>query len=387
MENTVQFEQRRETAYDRELKVAKRSFDELLIKNFAPRVEDILSRENIQQDELPAYFQGVINEIIKGDGNEDRSKETKFIYDVYLATRNITKDSPLSVFARSLDTFDTLKENYLLKANKRELADVYRHVTQFRQRVIHPLREITLFDERVARYMYEGIYMFADDWVLLPESKKRYAYNLVGKSVIPEAVKLKRKNIEPNVFHTTGSAALIGIEKTNAILSSRLALEMGVDVNTGEFSEYISPYDDVSVSAGKDGHKEIFMEEGGISKGYELTRWFNEYSVTFAGEKSEIQKYTEEQYGQKSGRFYRSSEGMVVGPKVPLENITHMIVDHPNLNEARIWAQKAAPHLIVTSYDAYSLYRLEKNHERGFDRLEDLFKLPSFRVDEKGRVY
>lgn len=358
--------QRKEVGYARSFEHAQESFNEFLIKNDPPTLHGLLKREGIKEAELPFYFRSVVDGFI---GDPIKNEEVlKFVYETYLATRSVSEKDVLATFSNSLDNFEGFRKNYLKDASEHQIRDFFNGVNFFRDQVIHPSRKLTLFDAGIERHLWQGIYMYHGDWVLIPEVKKRYSFEVVDRSVIIDAIKLKKLGFRSELSHTTASAALDGIAKFHKIISSELLEKLREPIQTGEYAT-----DRMKAH-------EVYASENDCHKGYDVIRWFNEYPIAFAFPLDKQKEYIEKKFPKHPFlyRFFWTSDGMYVGPEVPLENVTHMVTDHQNLDEAKTWAAKNAPNLIITSFDAYNLWRMEKDSERGFDRLEDLLKLPHF---------
>lgn len=362
-------------------KEAESAFASNLKKNEPRSLDQLLNQESIELDGLVDRVQESVDIIMDEDTkDDDKTKELKFVYEVYLATRDVENNQELIELADNLNSFESFRRKFLVDASRYQLANFYEAVTFFRGRVIHPSRELFIEADLGFRdRYYDGVYGYHGEWVVIPKGGREGLFGIVEQSVIEEAIKLRTANIKVELFHTTGSAALDGIGRNQQIMSAKRLVESKEDVSTGEYASYISKEFGSSVTGRNTGLSNVYVEQNGIAKGYELIRWFDEYSVTF-GIRLDLQRqYVSKNYGDDRSLFYRTSEGMQVGPEVPLSNVALVIVDHQELSRAREWASLNAPGVFVTSYDAYSLYQdTELNGRYRVQKLEELLRLPSF---------
>jgi len=372
-----------------ETQQARNYFEEHVVKKQKPSLKELLDRENIVEDELPQYCEGIIQNIVDYSREnhysfgDELTKEIDFLYRCFLATRELGTHHPLTDFSKSLDSFDSFRERYLPNESKRTNSSIMTRLTRFRGCIIHPNGSIDVYQDGVNYWKEEGIYSFAGEWIVL-EKGWRGRYELIKKDVVPEAVKLKKNKPSYQLTHSTGSAAFDSIAESRALLSARKLLTQKKSVKTGEFVTYMTDRD-VSLTGGKHGLPQI-KGQVGIQRGYGIARWFDEYYGTFVidlEKQREHIKILEEKTDIDTDPVRFFSEGLDIGSEVPLENVTHLVVDHINLDEARTWVKKNCPHMAVTSYDAFSLWR---ESERGEIDLHKLLKAPSFTVNEKGEL-
>lgn len=177
-----------------------------------------------------------------------------------------------------------------------------------------------------------------EDWVQLDSTDWQDIF--AKKGVVTEASDLCLETFGIG-FHSTSSAALNGISKKGALVSSREINEAHEEVVSGE------------VFGTNQVHSQVYVYQDKIADSYGTPRWFDEYEVVFAISIARQEKYLERQ-NKKMGIF-SNSEGWQIGDNVPLENINFIAVPFAHLPDAEKWVSQDCPGTKIVSREALYL--------------------------------
>lgn len=321
-------------------------------------IEQICQREDIEKGQLPEKIREGTQRVIRHIEEKPFIVDTDgdpfydILYGSYLATRNLSPDDPLFEFSQTLNSFDSFIKEYAPDISTDTRSNLVQRMSGFIDYVVHP-EEIVYLSQRDSE-LRKGYNYGGKSWIYLTNAERP---EYTTREVIEEIVELEKEGA-PNAsyWHATGSASLPGIERHKAVLSSSRAQEVGEDVMTGEHN-----------GMGKGrllGN--IYVNQAGLSRGYSLSRWFDEYSVVIGISKEKLAKYFQEK-GEKWEAVDLRGEGTTIGPEVPLQAVDVLYSQREYLPRLNEWAQRNCPHAKVVSLEAYELMRQNANRKAGLD--------------------
>lgn len=343
-----------------------------LPSSIAHKSLDAIAQESgVPIKSLEAYLKKEIGAFADKMKNEDRYPGEEYfplfdkIYNLYIiAAKQENKDLPLP-WMKNLKNYDAFIGHFCPSANAKARACITKQVETFvRCKVSSGI--ILHDDERKEAFGVDGT-----TW------KKHHTYgrshdgpsqacvheHWVDTAILAEVAQLKESgfpNRKDHLFHDTGSAALEGIGEAGAILSARQARQSKSKVVTGEYACYISSHDgETSMSGRKGGLENVYTSDDGLASGsYTTQRWFDECPVTFGIDSAKQKEYNETQGTNEFYNYRRSKEGIVVGPKVPLENV--IAVSAPKEHEVRVqaWIQQYCPWVKFISKEAATIMEM-----------------------------
>lgn len=309
-------------------------------------LEEIAIKCGVNVSGLEAYLKKGMKEFSAEMAETNCSDNKKYsplidqIFNLYVLAGG---NNNLLPWMDKLRDFDVFIGHFCPEANNRSRAGIMRHIKTF----CHTSKVL------VKNESYSPIYLYYVQGEGLRELPKRW----VTLSVPEEVKKLMEEDKYPfridNRIHATGSAALENIGKAGAILSARESLKSNYKIKTGEYVEYVGR-DGFSCSGGKKGLTQIFTSTNNFSSMDAGTqRWFDEFSVGFC---IDVEKQND--YNMQNGlelsinKFNFSGEGIVVGPKVPLENVTAISAPKANEKQVQEWIDQYCPWALFISKEA-----------------------------------
>lgn len=295
---------------------------------------------------LEAYLKKGMKEFSAEMAETNRPDHEKYfplidpIYKLYVLSKG---NNNLLPWVDKIKDFDLFIGHFCPEANNRSRAGIMEHIKAF----CHTSKGAVEEDSSSSEWSYfvpgEG----------LREVPKQFA----SIPLLLEVLRLREKNTYPfgidNRIHSTGSAALENIGKAGAILSARELLKSKYEIKTGEYVECIEK-NGFACSGGKKGLAQIFTSTNNFSSMDAGTqRWFDEFSVGFC-----IDVEKQNNYNMQNGlelsikKFNFSGEGIVVGPKVPLENVTAISAPKANEKQVKRWIDQYCPWVLFISKEA-----------------------------------
>lgn len=274
------------------------------------------------------------------------------LYNLFLLGQQLRSPAWL----RHLQSFDAFVAHFCPQANRRSQAQLMGAVNLFSR--MHLPQEL---QQRPPAWAMSDlgpptpVYRDPQQWVALPGA-------WVSATVIAEAQQLLREGYPKprSLFvHGTGSAVLPSIAKNQGLWSAAKVIRSGGSIVSGEFVTDIQSSDgQTSTTGGVFGHINVFTSKEGLqSTAYTTLRWFDEMRITFGISAARQQAYNETQRIRCS--YYDSSEGIEVGPVVPLENVVAISAAKADELRVRAWIAEHCPHAQFVSYEAAALLESE----------------------------
>lgn len=131
------------------------------------------------------------------------------------------------------------------------------------------------------------------------------------------------------LYHTTNSDALDLIGRQKALFSSRSLLEAGLPIKTGEISQpVLGSY-----------HRAV----GGLEDVYASHRPNLSYAFESAASYPVVFGIDTKTLEVPNGSFSETSDGIVLGPKVPLTSVTSVITGYEHVPEIKDWTEVHCP--------------------------------------------
>lgn len=190
------------------------------------------------------------------------------------------------------------------------------------------------------------------DWVQMPSRSFVKSGDLVEKSVLEEAARLKNEGFElPDLVHSTSSSVLDNISKAGALLSAKEAAARGLKLSTGAMMTEHRHETQIHLSS-----VYAATEVGGQAYGF--VGWFDEYPVEFGVEWEKQDAFLRLYTGGgilPDGEVYGGSYKL--GPKVPFSSVTSLFCPYLYLGLLKAWAQKNVPGVPVVSSEAAMVFK------------------------------
>jgi len=320
--------------------------------------EEIASKEGINSGNLDSWLHGRAVKFSEGMGDEIIRKYDPLTEDLYNLFA-YSKENPSALekypWLKNLRSFEDFCSEYCPQATAHGKALMAADIQSFMELMVHPSRERRDYSDGKEK----NIYMADGNWILLPN----YDYSegtehLAEKGVILEIIDLiKRGYHQPDYSHQTGSVALEGIGKQQAILNAREVLKKNAEIKTGEFNSCLG-----SRTEGNKGHESVYADIRGPYKGYNTIRWFDEYFIGFGINKKRQEKFlksTDFRYKLSDGSEGLSQdfgiEGTLIGHKVPLSAVDTVYCWKKYYDEMKDWAAKNCPHASLASLEAVQI--------------------------------
>lgn len=294
--------------------------------------------------------------------DDELTPQIDFIYRWYRATRDLPPTSELHALSNSLNGFDAFTKRYGGEFSKKALANLGKRIQRYIDIVIHPDRILLAFPETHRLYGNRSIYNTSGEWFRIPTDSTLQPQVYVERKVIEEIIDLQSvDHRSPSLYHASGSAALPGIAKHNALLSAKKLTESDHTIMTGEYVGYIN-WNGYSVSGGKKGLSNIYTSKSPHT-GYCTFRWFDEYPVVFGISETKLRKYLQDSNIDTDPYLENlAGEGITIGPSVPLYLVETLYANFVNLDSLKKWQQLHAPHIQVRSLEGYELTRHHKSY-------------------------
>jgi len=330
-------------------------------------LEELAQREGTSVDTIETSVRNKLLKFAEDIKNastvdEENSELIDTIYNLYKHSQNkdlAKKYKWLNRFA----SLDDLRKAYFRRASAYSKAYLKIYIDSFVNECIHPERILQMhhYTRRLAYGDEVSIYDLNGDWIRIPSHNIEFGEDYVDRSVIEEIIELLKEgeaNTSLDFNHESGSAALPGIEKHQAIISARKAYEEGESIKTGEAVTMALNDAGGSTSGGRRGLYSVYVSEGKPGRSsYGHVNWFDEYYVTFG-----INKKKQEDYLREIGFSYKDDrevlikdgggEGTVIGPEVPLSSLEKVYCWKMYQKEMEKWVAKNCPHLKVVSLEA-----------------------------------
>lgn len=287
------------------------------------------------------------------------------LYNLYLHSKN-SDEAAKNQWLSSFQSFNDFANHFCPEATSHSRAAMKKNIQIFVSSIVNQEKIVSIHPRAWLGVNNEGvkeIYNIKGDWVLLPG--KNYdlgVFDYTDRKVIEEIIKLVEENYHYSDFiHSSGSAALDGIEKSQAILSAQEVEARNMKVNTGEHISYVNQENGTPIAGGKYGLDSVYASNRGYSSGYCHLNWFDEYYVAFG-----INKQKQEDFLRKKGyknAFNSSdedsspfldmgSEGVEIGNEVPLTAVESIYCWKQYQTEMKTWVQKNCPEAKLVSIEA-----------------------------------
>lgn len=337
-------------------------------KLHVPSLDKLSHSCGIEIAGLPQYFREKTRQAFQEierrtfASNNEWFNHFNFLYQTWLATRDVPGIDLLPNFAESLSSYDSFIRTYGQDTSLSQRSEFIFWVKWFTQRIVHPERIIKLHPPMSKDYntTRRGIYEYKGKWHSIPSNDGENTF--VEEDVIREVNTLTDTldSPEADLFHTTGSAALSGISQHKALLSARESEKQANSVKTGE---YIHHKDEQLSLRGTNALEDVYASSMVDDTCSEI-RWFDEYPVVFGFQSDEIEKYLREQYGRKSASLRGvSADGHRLGKTVSLSLVRAVYTYRPYLEILRLWAEQNVPGSHVISIEAGSLLRTRSDEK------------------------
>lgn len=325
-------------------------------------IDQICLMEGVEKDQIPEKLNVYTQKELKSIEEKPHIVDTfenpyyDFLYSCFISTRNLSEDDPLYDFSKTLDSFETFLNAYAPNISVKVRSNLVQRMTGFVKDVVHPEELVYLGKPGTAGYeLRKGYNRGGRGWIKLPNSEKRPEFTT--REVIEEVIEISGEQPPQDyLFHASGSASLIGIERRKAILSSAIAKELGEDVLTGEHT---------GMGNGRLLNN-IFTNKWSANPGYSITRWFDEYSVVFGISREKLANYHKNK-GEDWEPWDWEGEGVIIGPEAPLEAVDFVYAQKEYLPKLKEWLAKNAPHAKAVSLEAYDLIRENERIKDGDD--------------------
>lgn len=337
-------------------------------------IEDVAKQEGCELSFLESDIRNKVSIFAK-----DMEKECSFpseeymdlidsLYNLFLLSQKpeVVASNP---WVSSFSSFNSFAKNFCPNASPHGASFIKKNVQCFIESVINEEKIFKISPNFYYGVNQEGIrevYNHIDEWVLLPdEYYDRGRFEYTSKEVVQEIVNLIKEDYRPAKFsHASGSAALVGIEKSGAILSAQEVIKEGGTIATGEHVSYVSSHTGHPVAGGKHGLGSIYASKHGPTYGYYHLNWFDEYFVSFGinGKKQEDYlasvdfKYDMFSSADNPTRIAdMGSEGVIIGDRVPLNNVDFVYTWKKYEEETKEWIKKNCPKAKFVSIEAQTL--------------------------------
>lgn len=322
-------------------------------------IDQIAEEIGCSVEEIPQRFTQMIEtlerQVSRKDGYSGLESEVFIdpLFQIWNATRDLPEGHPLTVFSRSLESFDIFFDTYFPEGTARLKYDIIKYIDLFCDFVVAQwsIRSVatgepTIYTEFPQRY--DNVRR----WVALPRESPYRSITVTTPKIIEEALNL-RKNpcLEELLIHATASAALEGIEREKALLSAQAVIETGHQLRTGEYLSYIAPYQEPGETGGLDNIYGSWNKD----QGYSRIRWFNEYQIMFGINSDRLRVRLQRECGEKPLLHDRAGDGVPLGKRVPLGEVDYIFVPADRLEQMREWTSQNAPHITVISIEAWKL--------------------------------
>jgi len=306
------------------------------------------------------------------------------IYNLYLQSKN-PETTLNNQWLDNFQSFNDFANHFCPEATKHARAAMKKNIQIFVSAIINQEKIISIHPRDWLGVNGEGlkeIYNVQGDWVLLPGNNYDLGvFDYADRDVINEVIKLAGENYHYSDFtHSSGSAALEGIEKSRAILSAQEVESRDMKVNTGEHVSYVNQESGTPVAGGKYGLGSVYASNRGYSSGYCHINWFDEYYVAFG-----INKQKQADFLVKAG--YKNeltldddstpfldmgSEGVEIGNEVPLTAVEIVYCWKQNQAEMSAWIQKNCPSAKLVSIEAAEILSM---HSHVINKVADQEKI------------
>jgi hypothetical protein len=234
-------------------------------------------------------------------------------------------------------------------------------IDRFTRTNLHSSRVITVFPDYHRGYQKVISYQLKGKWFQLP-SQFGSGEEYVEKGVVEEILNLQKSGyMQPDLYHSTGSASLESIAKYGALLSARRATELGEAVKTGEHNTYIGPEDQPQMG-GEKGLTSVYVSTF-PHIGYCVARWLDEYHVIFGLSRERTTTYIQTHI-QSDGRLEEFRRGEIrIGSEVPFGLVDICYGDYIYLDKLRAWQETNIPQAFVVSLEADELLRRREQQD------------------------
>lgn len=176
-------------------------------------------------------------------------------------------------------------------------------------------------------------------WIKYDSNRERDMY--LTQLVKKELEKFQSVDFFESGYHATNSAVLEGIARRKALVSSKIIVEAGEELQNGEVSGERRWF-----------HEQVFVYDDKISDGYGHPRWFDQYEVVFGISIAKQCQYLEATYQERG--IWSLSEGYEIGSQVPLKNLNFIAAPAAHIPKLRQWVQENCPEIPTTTRE--SLY-------------------------------
>jgi hypothetical protein len=314
------------------------------------------------------------------------------LYNLYLQSKNldIVKENPWLNYFNSYNEF---ANHFCPEATPHSRAYIQKNIQRFVETIVNQEKIISTHPNNwfgVNKDGFRETYNNDKDWILLPDEYYNLGvYEFTDKEVITEIIELiKTKYHHSDFTHSSGSAALNGIEKKGAILSAQNIESEGIKVATGEHVSYVNSESGVPVAGGKYGLGSVYASSNGPLYGYHHLNWFDEHPIAFG-----INKQKQEDFLRQIGFKYEifssednpvltmdlGGEGIKIGSQVPLNNVEIVYCWKKYQNDMEIWAKKNCPQAKLVSLEADEIlrsynYKIKEMAEQEGISIEDAWK-------------
>ncbi len=345
-----------------------------LVQNVTPRLpltlDNLALREDISVSSLPEHLRkasSALKEYAQTSYNlEDKMLPSlDFIYQCWQASRSLPPSHTLAKFAHTLDSFETFLATYMHATSSTTQVNLAQILDRFIYTNVHDQRILTVDDPSSRSRNEFGTYNTGGEWVELPQYlSSPHERDYVDTAVLREVIEKRNELTEAEVYHSTGSASLRGIASQQAILASRMASQRGEEPIVGEYLTY--NIDQINPGARKE-LISVFAARH-PKRGYALSRWFDEFHVTFgisiARQQAHLTKIKSPITLSQVELSDMTGEGIQLGPEIPLDAVSTIYVDFAHKDSMIAWTKSHCPNANVVSYEAFEVLQREREMPR-----------------------
>lgn len=287
------------------------------------------------------------------------------LYNLYLQSKN-TDETVKNPWLAGFQSFDDFVNHFCPEATQHARAAMKKNIQIFVSLIVNQEKIINVHPRNWLGINSEGIkeiYNTKGDWILLPgENYELGIFDYVDREIIKEIINLIEENHHYSDFiHSSGSAALDGIEKSQAILSAQEVEVRNIKVNTGEHVSYVNQESGTPIAGGEYGLGSVYASNRGYSSGYCHINWFDEYYVAFGINKQKQEDFLKKKRyknemsleDEESSPFLdMGSEGVEIGNEVPLTAVEAVYCWKQYQAEMKTWIQENCPEAKLISIEA-----------------------------------